>query len=216
MECLVKSWVPAAHRVSWRETHPLPGAVSAIISKHWCERRTEMHGQLWTAMSCWPLRGRAQYRPHLSACGVQICDAGRVAGGRLRAERPIESVECYPEAGPFGAPCGQLERQEVLPIAFMDDIHAFSSHGSAEQAVRALAKTAELYSQVLESHGSLINWKPGKTELEDGVRSSDGCCRREAPRVSCGGYAEGARGVDTNAPGEANPQGGLGSDGAHP
>ena len=37
-ECPVKSRVPAA----W--THPLPGAVSALISKHWCERRTEMHG----------------------------------------------------------------------------------------------------------------------------------------------------------------------------
>ena len=46
----------------------------------------------------------------------------------------------------------------------MDDIHAFSSHGSAEQAARALAKTAELYSQVLELFGLLVNWKPGKTE----------------------------------------------------
>ena len=46
----------------------------------------------------------------------------------------------------------------------MDDIHAFSSHGSAEQAVRALAKTAELCSQVLISYGLLVNWKPGKTE----------------------------------------------------
>ena len=46
----------------------------------------------------------------------------------------------------------------------MDDIHAFSSYGSAEQAVRALAKTAELYSQVLEPYRLLVNWKPRKTE----------------------------------------------------
>ena len=76
----------------------------------------------------------------------------------------IESVQWYPEAGPFGAPCSQLERSEVLPIAFMDNIHSFLSHGSTEQAVRALAKTAELYSQVLVSYGLLVKWKPGKTE----------------------------------------------------
>ena len=74
-------------------------------------------------------------------------------------------------AGQLGAPCGQLERLEVLPIAFMGDIHAFSSNGSAEQAVRAHAKTAELYSQVLGSYGLLVYWKPGKTEALLALRS---------------------------------------------
>ena len=93
-----------------------------------------------------------------------MLDALQEVSGRLRVEGLIDSVEWYLDAGPFGAPCGQSERLEVLPIAFMEDIHAFSSHGSAEQAARALAKTAQLYSQVLESFGLLVNWKPGKTE----------------------------------------------------
>ena len=80
------------------------------------------------------------------ACNFVMLDALKEVAGKLRDEGLIESVEWYPEAGPFGAPCGQLERLEVLPIAFMDDIHPFSSHKSAEQAVRALAKTAELCS----------------------------------------------------------------------
>ena len=93
-----------------------------------------------------------------------MLDALQEVSGRLRREGLVDSIEWYPDAGPFGAPGGQIERLEVLPIVFMDDIHAFSSHGSTERAARALAKTTELYSQVLESIGLLVNWKPGKTE----------------------------------------------------
>ena len=112
-----------------------------------------------------------------------MLDALQEVAGRLRDEGLIESVEWYPVPGPFGAPCGQLVRLEVLPIAFMDDIHAFSSHGSAEQAVRALAKTAEMYSQVLESYGLLVNWKPGKTEALLALRGKSlGCSRPSQAR----------------------------------
>ena len=64
-------------------------------------------------------------KPQLSGFGVQFCDAGRAAGGgRLRGGNLIDSVKW---AGPF------------------------SSHGPAEQAARALAKAAELYSHILEA-----------------------------------------------------------------
>ena len=79
-----------------------------------------------------------------------MLDALQEVTGRLRGEGLIDSVEWYPDAGPSGAPCGQSEQLEVLPIALMDDIRAFSSHASVEQAARELAKTAELYFQVLE------------------------------------------------------------------
>ena len=98
------------------------------------------------------------------ALNCVMLDALQEVAGKLRGVSLIDRVEWYSEAGPFGVPCGQPERLEVLPIAFMDDIHAFSSHGSSEQAARALAKTAELFSQVLESYGLLVNWKPGKPE----------------------------------------------------
>ena len=118
-------------------------------------------------MSGRPLQGRLNTRPHNFAdlaLSFVMLDALEDVAGRLRGVGLIDNVEWYPEARPFGAPCGQPERLEVLPIAFMDDMHAFSSHGSAEQAARALTKTAELYSQVLESCGLLFNWKLGKRE----------------------------------------------------
>ena len=109
-----------------------------------------------------------------------MLDALKEVAGRLRDEGLIESVEWYPE---FGAPCGQLERLEVLPVAFMDDIHAFSSHGRPKQAVRTCTDCWAVLTSlgVIRFAGYL---KPGKTEALLALRgkSSLGCSRPSQAR----------------------------------
>ena len=162
-ECLVKSRVPAAYcpvlvsRVMAGDTSFARGGVSPHLEA----LVREAHRDAWIVVD----RDDRMATTRMGSIpgNFVMLDALKELAGRLLRGTHRE-CGVVPRAGPFGAPCGQLERSEVLPIAFMDDIHAFSSHGSAEQAVRALAKTAELCPQVLVSYGLLVNWKPGKTE----------------------------------------------------
>ena len=178
-ECLAKSRVPATYclvlvsRVMAGDTSFARGGVSPHIEALVQEAHRETLVAVDYDEHCATTKTGSIPGHSLAdlAFNFVMLDALQEVSGRLRVEGLIDSVEWYPDAGPFGAPGGQIERLEVLPLAFMDDIHAFSSHGSADRAARALAKTTELYSEVLESFGLLVTWKPGTTEAMLALRN---------------------------------------------
>ena len=106
LQLTARCWCP----VSWREAHPFPEAVSALTSKHWSDRRTEMHGELWTARAAGHCEDALNTSPTFAdlAFDFVTLDALQEVAGRLRGERGTHR-ECGVVL------CGRTARSSLRP-----------------------------------------------------------------------------------------------------